>query len=237
MNASQISTYSSNLFDSDTTSLTAANLLIYANVALEEIVAKLVTIDQYWLYGDENYTAEATYVQNLVNGQRPYDLPRTSGLNTFINILQVEVLDNSSNWHKLEPITLDEMGSAAQLEFNETSGRPQYYEKRDTFVYLYPPPDNGVSVTLTNGLRILGQRAASVFTDMTSTTEFPGFAVGYHVLLAYKSVLLYALSYKQERVPYIMSEINRLEKELITFYAEKSRDRHPRLQVEPTSFR
>ena len=233
MNASQISTVARNLVDADTTSLTAATLLIYANNALDEIVSKLITIDQKWVFGDDNRTTEPTYTVSLTNSTAAYDFPSS----TFVNLLRIEVLDNNSNWHVLDPITLDEMGGVASLEFFETDGRPQYYEKRDNFVFLYPAPDNGVSVTLTNGLRYIGQRSASLFTDMTSTTETPGFHIGFHQLISYKAIIPYALSYKPERVPFIEREIARLEKGLIEFYSEKSRDQHHRLEAEPSSFR
>jgi hypothetical protein len=232
MNASQISTVARNLVDADTVSLTNATLLIYANNALDEIVSKLITIDQKWVFGDENRTTEPTYTVSLTNGTRAYDFPSS----TLVNLFQVTVLDNNANWHTLIPITLDEMG-VPQLEFFETNGRPQYYEKRDNFVFLYPAPDNGVSVTLTNGLRYIGQRSASLFTDMTSTSETPGFHIGYHQLIAYKAVIPYALSYKPERVGYISSEIRRMEVELVDFYANKSRDQHHLLQARRITFR
>src|SRR3990167_3044143 len=221
--------------DADSTSLPAATLLWRVNEAYKEIVGKLIAIDRRWVFGDENYTTEPTFVQNLVNSQQPYDFPSS----TFLNVFKVEVLDNSSIWHTLEPIILDDMSGDAQLEFHKTDGRPYYYEKRDNFLYLYPSPDNGVTVTLTSGLRVIGQRGADVFTStqVTTGTKEPGFASPYHMLLVYKASFPFLIKYHQERIPTIRSEILRLEKELIEFYSTKGRDEDFRLKVESINYK
>jgi len=225
MTIADINTEIRELCEADSNNLTNATLLYRVNEAYKEIVGKLIAIDRRWVFGDENYSAEPTFTQNLVNSQAPYDFPSS----TFLNAYNVEVLDNSGIWHLLERITLDEIKEKweqAQLEFMKTDGRPQYYEMRDNFIYLYPSPDNGVSVTLTNGLRVIGQRGADVFTStqVTTGTKEPGFASPFHMIIVYKAALLHLVKYKPARVSAVLSEIKRLEKELIEFYSQKGRD-------------
>ena len=58
------------LADADTTTLTAANLLIFINKAYERITGKLITItgNSPWPFGDSNYTAFPTMILVCVLG-------------------------------------------------------------------------------------------------------------------------------------------------------------------------
>ena len=223
MTIADINTEIRDLCDADSTSLTAATLLYRVNEVYKQIVGKLIAIDRRWKFGDENYTSQPTFTQDLTNGQRQYDFPSS----TFLNAYTVEVLDNHSNWHTLNRIDLEDViRQNAQLEYQETSGRPNEYEMRDNFIYLYPPPDNGVNVTLTAGLRVIGQRGADVFTSaqVTTGTKEPGFAAPYHMLLVYRASLPHLLKYQPERLNAVYAEINRLDKDMIEFYSQKGRD-------------
>lgn len=231
MTIADINTEIRSLTDTDSTSLTNATLLYRVNEVYKEIVGRLIAIDQRWVFGDENYTAEPTFTQNLVNAQKPYDFPSS----TFLNAYNVEVLDKGGIWHLLKRITLEDIKSQgiAQLEYYKTNGLPIEYEMRDNFIYLYPAPDNGVSVTLASGLRVIGQRGADVFTSaqVTTGTKEPGFASPYHMLLVYRAALPQLIKYKPNRVPAVLNEINRLDKGLMEFYSNKGRDEHKRMTM------
>lgn len=239
-NISDLNSLARYIVDADSTSLTAANLLIFINNAYEDIVGRLIvaTSSGDMHFGDSNYTATPTGLVTLVNGQRPYQLTGNStstGVSTttpLLNFLGASVLDNTGIWHPLRPISLahDILGSGIDpAEYFKTSGQPIYYEKREDFIILYPAPDNGVTVTLASGLKIFFQRTADLFTSaqVTTGTKVPGFASPYHPLLAYKASLPYARKYKPQLVSGILLEIARLEKDLIAFYSKKLQDERP----------
>ena len=221
------------LTETDSTALTNANLVILFNDALERIHGQILTETSggKWPYGDVSYTAFPTYTVNLTNSEPFYALDALA-TGTYpsryepLVILGVEVLDNSGNWHVLKPITLREIHAQgiAQSEYFETDAIPLYYEKREHAVVLYPAPDNGVSVTLTNGLRIFYLRNAEQLDDVTTATVYPGFPSPWHSYLAYDAALVYCGIYKPERVPFIMSRLKEREKGIMRFIAFRNPD-------------
>lgn len=212
--------------DADSASLTDAVLLIRVNNAYEEIVGKLIALNREWNFGDSNYTSLPTGTKNLVDGTQSYQFD-----STWLNVLRVEVKDAGGIWRLLNPIKLGEI-TVAQGEYQKTSGLPAEYELREDFIILYPPPSSN-NVTLTTGLKVYSQRTADIFTSaqVTTGTKTPGFASPYHILICYKAALIYCASYKKDRVPFILSEITRVEKELLDFYAAKEKDVIPRFTI------
>lgn len=232
MTISDINLEIRSICDADSTSLTDATLLIRVNNAYEEIVGKLIALDKSWDFGDSNYTALPTGTSNLVAGTQAYQF--NSG---YLSVLRVEVKDDEGIWKLLEPIRLADI-TIAQPEYQKTNGMPVEYEKREDFILLYPAPA-AADVTLTAGLKIYFQRTADVFTaaQVTTGTKTPGFASPYHILICYKAALPHLANYKKDRVPFVLSEINRLEKGLLDFYASRERDIFKTITTSPINFR
>ena len=221
------------LIDADTTSYTAADLLRRINDAYEEVVGIIIGCDGLWQFDDKNFTDFPIGTTTLVNSQNDYAFD-----SAMLEIERVEVLDSSGNWHLLDPIDKSQIGEAID-EFHPTDGLPIYYDKQGASIILYPAPDNGVSVTLASGVKVYFQRTASIFTaaEVTTGTKQPGFASPHHYLLSYKAALPYAMSYKKDRVPMLMAEIARREKELIKHYSRRERDRRKMLSMGGVSHR
>jgi hypothetical protein len=247
MNIANINAEIRTLVDADTTSLTDAVLLRRVNDSYEEIVGKLIvqTAGGKWHFGDSNFTALPTGLFTLVNSQEGYQLTGdgTTGINTttpLLTFLGASVKTAAGLWSVLQPITLWELLASGTdpVEYFKTDGMPQYYEKREDFLILYPAPDNGVLVTLASGLKVFFQRTAAIFTaaEVTTGTKAPGFASPYHMLLVYKAALPYAVSYKPARVPFFVSEITRLEKDLLEFYSRRGTDERTTMKTKPISF-
>jgi len=229
--------------DSDNNSYTIKDKTRRFNSALEDVVGKLivVTAGDKWHFGDSNLTALPTGLVTLVNSQEQYQLLGSqisggTGVSTttpLLNFLGASIKDNSGIWHVLKPISLwkDLLNEDIDpAEHFKTDGRPQYYELREDFLVLYPAPDNGVTVTLTSGLKVFYQRSASLFT-VSDTTKVPGIPSIYHPLLCYKASLPYCISYKKDRVAGVMSEINRQEKEMLDFYSQRRQDEGQRRMI------
>src|SRR3990167_3578468 len=171
MTIADINILSRYLCDADSTSLTAANLLIFINKAYERITGKLITAtgNSPWPFGDSNYTAFPIYTLNLTNSTAEYQI---DSLTTPLNIMAVEIMDEDGNYYPIKPLTLTQIRETgySQSEAYETDGAPLFYEKRENMVVLYPAPDNGVSVTLTAGLRIFFLRTADTYTETQRST-------------------------------------------------------------------
>lgn len=233
MTISDIQTEARALVDADSTSYTDALLLIRENNAYEEIVSKILSYDGKWQFDDSNYTDFPVGTTTLVNSQSDYPFD-----STVLEVERVEVLDEQGIWQELRPIDESEIEGAIS-EFEKTDGLPIYYDKKGSSVILYPAPDNGVSVTLASGLKVYYKRTASIFTsaEVSTGTKTPGFASPFHVLIAYKAALPYAQSYKKDRVPMLINEINRLEKDMETFYSRREQDRRKGLGMAGISHR
>lgn len=240
MNIADINTLARFLSDTDTTSLTAANLLIFVNKAYERIIGKILTktAGGDFPFGDKNYTAFPTFTFSMTNGTQSYDL---NDLTTDpLVILGLEVQDQSGDWHPLTRTSLKKIRGAgiAQPEYYSTNGRPEEYELRDNMIVLYPAPDNGVSVTLSNGLRMYYLRKADSFTSgqVSTGTKEPGFPSPWHDILAYEAAEMYCLNYKKDRVPYLKSEREKREKELMDFLSIRDQDSRPIMTPKRISF-
>ena len=216
------------LVDASATSYPAINLtdplLRRINTAYEEIIGKYIALDKNWKFDDSNFTDLPIGSATLVNSQQDYSIDTT-----LLTIERVEVKDSSGIWHKLSLV--DEKNISGSLaEYQKTDGMPTEYAVRGNSIFLYPAPATA-SVTLTSGLKVYFQRGASTFTaaEVVTGTKTPGFAAPYHIILAYKAALPYAAIYKQSRVPFIMAEIQRLEKEMFNLASNKMNDKLSRL--------
>lgn len=220
------------LVDADTTSYTAADLLRRVNDAYEQVIGIIIGCDGKWQFDDSNYTDFPIGTTTLVASQNDYSFDVS-----MLDVERVEVKDAQGIWQQLQPIDTSDIGGAID-EFEKTDGMPRFYDKQGASLLLYPAPATG-SVTLASGLKVYFQRTASIFTsaEVTTGTKVPGFASPHHYLLSYKAALPYALSYKKDRVPFLMAEIARREALLVEHYSQREKDRRKMLTTGGISFR
>ena len=209
------------LCDSNDTSYPSADKLRRINFAYEYIIMLIQGCDGLWQFDDQNYTDFPIGTTTLVNSQNDYAFD-----SAMLEIERAEVKDISGIWQILYPIDKSQINEAID-EFYKTDGLPLYYDKQGASIILYPAPDNGVSVTLASGLKIYFKRTASIFTaaEVTTGTKVPGFASPYHMILAYMAAIPYCQSYKKDRVPILMAEVERLKKLIIQHYGRREQDR------------
>lgn len=232
MTIADIETLTRFLTKTTTVSLTAPNLLIIENKYYEEITGKILseTAGGEWPYGDSNYTAFPDYTENLVDSQAEYDIGAfgTGGDETPLVILGVEVLNVDGIYETLRPITLQELTErgTAQTEFFKTDGKPQFYEKRENLIVLYPAPDNGVNVTFASGLKVFYLRRADIFTsaEVTTGTKEPGFPSPWHDLLSYGPAYDVALANGLSSANGFKAEYDRRLKEMLDFLSIRNQD-------------
>lgn len=229
MTISDINVEARALVDADTTSYSAALLLIRVNTAMEEIARILLEASGRWQWDDTNnsdYPNGVAVLSNLTNGTQNYAIDTS-----LIKIDGVSIKDSAGNYYKLIPFDPEDLKAVYgplfdRTMFLNTSGKPLYYDVHGAYVSLYPAPDNGVSVTLTSGLKVYGERTAALFTsaEVSTGTKVPGFASPFHSLVSYMAALPYAQAYKPTRVQFLMAEITRKKMELAKFYSKRDVD-------------
>lgn len=140
-----------------------------------------------------------------------------------------EVQDQNGDWHPLTPISLEDIRKqgVGQEDYQETDGLPNEYEKRGNVIVLYPAPDNGVSVTLSNGLKVFYMRTASVITDITDTTTDLGLPSPFVDVVAYEAALPKAIADGLRNINQLRAERDFKEKELFKFISRRNRDTRP----------
>ena len=207
--------------NSNSTDLDNTTLLRRVNAAYEQVVAMIMGMDGKWQFDDSNYTDFPIGITTLVNSQQDYTFA-----SDVLEIEGVSVLDQAGNWRKLVPINDKDLG-VDPAEFAETDGAPTYYDKQGRSVLLYPAPDNGVSVTLANGLKVFFKRTADLYTSaqFSTGTKEPGFASPFHMIIPYKAVLSYLAVNIPTRVPFVLGEIKKLEEGLKDHYGRREQDR------------
>lgn len=201
-------------------------MLIRNNTAMEEIWVTALTADGRWQLEDANntdYPGGVAILSNLVASTKNYAVDVS-----LIEVEGVSVLGANGIWRKLLPFDPDDLTNPLldRAQFLNVAGNPYYYDLHGSYVSLYPAPDNGISVTLTNGLKIYGKRTAQLFTsaEVSTGTKVPGFPSPFHSLISYMSALPYAMAYKPARVQFIASEIARKKAELVSFFSRRDKD-------------
>lgn len=223
------------LTKTNTTSLTNANALILINKYYEQVTGKLLTetAAAKWKFGDFNYSAFPSFTVTMTNSTAEYDLNDwgTTDEEAILNVLGAEVLDNNGIWRPLKRVTLREIHQqgVGQTEYFKTDGIPIEYELRDNFIVLYPAPDNGVSVTLSGGLKIFSLRTADKFTsaEVTTGTKEPGFPSPYHDLLAYGPAYDVAVTLGLPNAANFKLEYNNRMDELLKFIGKRDQAEAP----------
>lgn len=223
MNIADINTFTRFLVSADTSSYTAANLLITTNNAYRNVVSRIIRGDRTWEFDDLNYTTFPIYTDDLVAAQSDYALDKN-----FLNILKVHVMNSNGDYEELTPLDLAQLTTPVD-ELFETDGKPIYYDARYGSLWLYPAPASG-DVTTSSGLRIYAQRGADEFTSgqVTTGTKEPGFAIN-HEVLSYLAALPFAQKYRRNQVPFLMSEARKLADEILEHHAQRERGKRSRM--------
>lgn len=230
------------LCDADTVSYPAATLLRRINYAYEQVVGWIINADGKWQFDDTNFTNFPIGTQTLVNGQSKYSFN-----DKFLQLEEVQIKNKDGKYEIIYPIDQKQEGSYQPLsERYATSGKPFLYDKvSDDTIELFPPADNGVSVTLAAGLKIKFKRTADLYTSaqVTTGTKEPGFASPFHVILAWMAARPYNTIYHPERVPALDKligdttlEPSGMKRAILKHYAYRSKDERPRMTMRLESY-
>jgi hypothetical protein len=220
------------LVDADTTSFPAAVMLRRINRAYEQVVTWIMTADGHWQWDDTNYTTFPFSTTDLVVSQNDYTLPAD-----ILELEKVSILDSSGREQFISAIDNQDVSVPLNTMY-ENDGQPIHYDKQGLSIIIYPAPATG-TVTLANGLKVYYKRSADLFTaaQVSTGTKTPGFATPFHYVLSYMAAIPYAQSYKKDRVPYLLSEIERYRRDIEEHYGKRELDKPKRLSMSGISFR
>ncbi len=221
-----------NLTNTNSSSYTAANMLLDINRAYNRVVSLCVTADGRWQFDDENQTDFPIATTDLISGQNDYALAIT-----HLQIRQVELKLASGLWITLKPIDekdFADMGISPSY-YQTILGLPFYYDKLGNSVILYPTPNYSQSASL----KLWFERGVVEFSsaDVSGGTKQPGFNTLYHELIPLWVAHDYFLANDQTMTQRLLAKIQMIEKALLLDYGTRDKDDSPRLTTLTRSFK
>lgn len=206
------------LTKTNSSSFSAADMLILINNAYERVASLIISVDGRWQWDDTNNTDLPIATTALVANQQDYSLA-----STHLEITGVELKDTNGNWTPLIPIDQNDIKyNPSTTDFLKDAGLPQYYDKMGMSVFLYPKPNYSQDASL----KIRFQRAPALYTsgEVTTGTKQPGFNSLYHDLIPLWVSYEYAFANGMNTANKFLEEINRKEEALKSDYQLRSKD-------------
>jgi hypothetical protein len=142
----------------------------------------------------------------------------------------VEIRDAGGDWHKLAPITYEEIIGSPE-EYLTGVGLPVRYTLEGTEIRTFPAPGTGF-VTMSSGMAVRLSRASSE-PAVTATTTEPGFATAFHRILSYGAAIDF--TQEKEQRDFLLAQKLRLQNGLTKFYGKWAPQFKPK--VRPTTKR
>jgi hypothetical protein len=151
-----------------------------------------------WQYDDSNATDFGIATANIVASQQDYSLPSTCQ-----RVQRVEV-----DGVLAESIDIHDMDLATS---QEETGSP-HYDLVGRSIFLYPTP----SANITSGLKVFFDRDV---TDLSSTSDVPGFALAFHRILSLGASIDFSRNENDRKL--WVADKTRLENGLKRFYSKR----------------
>ncbi len=215
------------LTSTNSTSLPDATMAILANNALERVVSLIMQSDGRWQWEDTNNTDLPIATTALVSAQQDYTMAIS-----HLELTRVEVLDSTSNWHKLIPIDQADVWNQSLTDFMKENGLPTYYDKIGNSIFLYPAPNYSQSASL----KLYFKRGPSYFVA-GDTNETPGFNTLYHDLVPLWVAYDYSIANGKANSTPIFAQIQAKEQALQDDYSVRDKDDHTQLRARYISMR
>jgi hypothetical protein len=203
----------------------------YANEINKEAWFNIYSSTGNWIYDDSNATDLPQAVGNLVSGTKNYALPGdtyTNGTittNGAITVKRIEIKDANGDWHKIKPISLEQINTAVD-ELYQDGGTPDFYRLLNNTIQLFPTPN----YASTGGLKVYFDRSTVDFL-YNDTTKTPGFASPFHDLISLGASIkwLKAKNPTNASLPIYLQDYDKMLANLIKFYQSRFKDKAPRV--------
>jgi hypothetical protein len=170
------------------------------NIALAKVAKALWNASDIWAWDDSNQNTLPVATANLVSGQTDYTLATS-----ILQVRGVSILDINGNWEPLDQIDPLEIERETGMDFDyyqNIPGLPGEYALIGNSIWLKPAADNGISCTMTAGLKIWLSRSTTQFavpaSYSTADTTIPGFDSDFHDILPCEMAADYLEANNQE---------------------------------------
>ena len=216
----------------DATQWPTANVVNSCNNWLDFLAGYAIGADKRFQWDDTNHTKLPIGTTNIVASQADYSFLTDEQGNAILTLTRMEMLDENSNYTKLEEIDETDIYDAIDHQ-QSTTGLPRWYDKiADNIIRLYPKP----ATSVTAGLKFYFQRSPSYFAA-TDTTKQPGFAPmlhrGFVIASAYDGALTLGLANLQA----LAVEREKEEQKMVNYFTNRNNDITPHLTMAPIRFR
>ncbi len=200
-----------------------------ANLANNYAQQLIIQAEGTWQFDDSNHTDYPTITTNLVASQRDYPFTTDENGNLILDVYKVMVADSNGLFSEVKPV--DQQSDSDMSAFwdgNNLTGTPDRYDKTANAIFLDPIP----SYSYTNGLKLFISREHDIFTT-ADTTQKPGFSALFHDYIPLRMAWQYAWRNGLASAGAIRDEMLRMEREMVNYYARRSKDEVTILKPEP----
>lgn len=168
--------------DENNTIYKVKDFVRHANLALDEVLHIIFSVDQNWTFDDKNNTDLPIAVTDLEKHQRGYVFH-----DDFLKVDRVEIKDENDNWYKLEPINLDDTDISFE-ELSKNFGKPKYYREVGNKLLIFPISDYSQE----KSIKVYFQRKMKKF-DSENMEYEPGFQKDFHDYISLYCAYRYTL--------------------------------------------
>ncbi len=198
-----------------------------ANFALDAFVRKYFEASGRWQYDDKNHTdGDGNPTLPIATTDLVANATSIVIADEHLRISRFRILDKQGNWKTLKPV------DRRDLDDDELSatGEPDSYDKLGPALLPYPIPDYGA----TGGAEVTFERGSNYFTT-DDTTKEPGIPSTLHEFISvYAARRQAAAKIMPNRIKVLDTELQRLDNDIINFFAYQDRDEKPKLTIKPT---
>lgn len=188
------------------------------NLALDTYFDIAMASNSRWDIDDITHSDYAEATATLTSGQADYQMP-----SELIEIKKVTIKNSDGNWHTLKPV--DEMDVDQPLEeLYKTDGTPEYYDKRNGSLFLYPAPN----YTQAASIKVHYTRVANYFL-YTDTTKQAGIPRHHHDFLVLFATNRYGMKHTLQNGEKIKRELEESKQMVSDYWANLGLDRQPRM--------
>ena len=216
----------------DSTQWSVKKIVNSCNNWLDKIAGYAIGADKRFQWDDTNHTKLPIGTTNLIGNQSDYSFLVDEQGNKIITLTRIDLKDENGNWVQLQPLDQAEINEALD-EFESTAGTPKYYDKiADNVIRLYPKP----SVNVSSGLKFYFQRTPSYFIP-SDTTKEPGVSPLLHRGFVIASSYDGALSLGLTNLQPLSIELQKEEKKLVEYFADRNNDEPSKMKPYITNCR
>lgn len=229
MTLGDVATKARALTHSDTSSYTAANLLIDINIWYQFAVDMIFESQDDSDFDDQRNTTYPILTTPLVAGQRDYSMPVS---NQVLKIKRVDITYDGSTYFRATPfddgVPQWGMGNPTMEDANMIKAAPRYDIKYNS-LFIYPLAQAS-DVSAGAQIRIEWERNITPFTtadytiDPSDSTVILGFDAPFHPIVAYGAGYEFANANNLPQLQNIKNDLDRIETRLRTAYGRKDLD-------------